>query len=126
MDSSARSRPDLQQDRLMRRRLQLQAEIHMAQAGGRPPAAAGEVADWKDDAQRLQLAEVADAEEQRDEDELARVEAALLRLRQGKYGSCLQCGQPIPWERLQVQPDAPRCAACQSEVEHRRPTLRSA
>jgi DnaK suppressor protein len=126
MDNAAHSALDLLQDRLVRRRLQLLAEIHVALAAGRLPAAAGEVADWKDEALRLQQAEVAGAEERRDEDELARVEQALLRLRHGTYGRCMSCGQPIAWQRLQAQPEASHCIACQSRLEQHPAALRAA
>ncbi len=43
---------------------------------------------------------------------LVRLQEALKRLDQGKYGSCLQCGQDIPEERLQYQPDAVLCMDC--------------
>jgi RNA polymerase-binding transcription factor DksA len=50
-------------------------------------------------------------------DELDRIEQALRRLDAGRYGDCQDCGRPIAWQRLQVQPAAPRCAACQSASE---------
>ena len=44
--------------------------------------------------------------------ELARVEAALQRLRDGTYGTCASCGDPIAPERLEAIPWAPRCIDC--------------
>lgn len=79
-----------------------------------------EVADQKDSASQQQFAAVRDAEERRDIDELVCVEAALHRMESGTYGSCLQCGEAIPLQRLLVQPAALRCAACQSAFEQRR------
>lgn len=38
--------------------------------------------------------------------------AALARLADGTYGSCVWCGQPIPIERLEVVPAAPGCRTC--------------
>ncbi|HEX6362742.1 MAG TPA: TraR/DksA C4-type zinc finger protein [Albitalea sp.] len=55
-----------------------------------------------------------EAPERRDREEMARVAAALRRLDEGVYGDCLQCGQPIPLQRLLVQPAAERCAACEA------------
>jgi len=126
MDPLNRSRLDLLQDLLARRRLQLQTEIMLSQAIVRQPPAGADVNDWKDEALLRQQAEVAEAEQRRDEDELACVEQALVRLRQGTYGACLRCGRPIPWARLQVQPAAPRCAACQAEAEHAGPMSQAA
>jgi len=81
---------------------------------------AAEVSDSKDSAMHRQFAEIRDAEERRDIDELVCIEAALHRLDHGTYGDCLQCGEPIPLQRLMVQPAALRCAACQSTLEHAR------
>lgn len=44
--------------------------------------------------------------------ELAEVDAALARLRDGSYGVCEGCGAAIPDGRLQVRPMARRCVAC--------------
>ncbi len=42
---------------------------------------------------------------------------ALLRLRAGTYGECVDCGAAIPFERLKAQPAALRCVACQQRRE---------
>jgi RNA polymerase-binding protein DksA len=98
---------------------ELQAEVRAEHdASLRQEGASGEVADLKDAASREQLAAVDDAETARDEGELAAVEAALRRLDANAYGDCIDCGEPIPLQRLLVQPSAARCAACQSAFEH--------
>jgi DnaK suppressor protein len=99
---------------------ELNADLHAAQQarqGGADPAPV-EVADRKDDAARSQAQGVDAAQEQRDLDELALVQAALHRLDEGSYGDCLQCGEPIALQRLLVLPAAQRCAHCQAAVEH--------
>lgn len=50
----------------------------------------------------------------------ARVRAALERLDAGTYGRCIDCGKPLPPERLEAKPDAERCVDCQQRVEARR------
>jgi DnaK suppressor protein len=45
-------------------------------------------------------------------DQLRQVEAALGRLAAGRYGICLQCGQPIAPQRLVARPTASRCMGC--------------
>jgi RNA polymerase-binding transcription factor DksA len=40
---------------------------------------------------------------------LRQIDDAFDRLRQGSYGICLDCGQPIPDERLRLVPDTPYC-----------------
>jgi len=49
----------------------------------------------------------------RDLEELRDVEAALARMSVGAYGTCLNCGGPIPVERLEAYPTAKRCQPCQ-------------
>lgn len=53
----------------------------------------------------------------RDVNELRAVQAARQRLKSGIYGVCIECGYPIPYERLEAQPTAERCAPCQSMYE---------
>jgi phage/conjugal plasmid C-4 type zinc finger TraR family protein len=55
----------------------------------------------------------------RDFAELATVEQALARLADGTYGECIDCGNPIPYERLAAYPAATRCVACQENAERR-------
>lgn len=53
----------------------------------------------------------------RDLVELRAIEAAHARLENGVYGECVSCGLDIPYERLEVQPMAERCAPCQDMYE---------
>jgi RNA polymerase-binding transcription factor DksA len=48
---------------------------------------------------------------------LADVEAALARMAEGRYGTCLLCRRPIPRERLMIVPQARYCARCQQVRE---------
>lgn len=48
---------------------------------------------------------------------LALVDAALARLDDGSYGTCLRCGKPIAPERLEALPWAAHCIACQAEID---------
>jgi RNA polymerase-binding transcription factor DksA len=45
-------------------------------------------------------------------DAMADVEHALGRFNDGTYGTCEACGRPIPFERLEVIPQARHCVAC--------------
>ncbi len=49
--------------------------------------------------------------------ELARIERALERLREGRYGICEGCGKKIPRARLQALPYATMCVECQTRSE---------
>ena len=45
---------------------------------------------------------------------LSQIHAALARMDRGVYGTCVECGRAIPFERLFVFPEAPECGACVS------------
>ncbi|MDB5761970.1 MAG: TraR/DksA family transcriptional regulator [Herminiimonas sp.] len=53
----------------------------------------------------------------RDIAELRAIQTARLRMENGTYGECIDCGFDIPYERLQAQPMAERCAPCQDMYE---------
>jgi DnaK suppressor protein len=50
---------------------------------------------------------------------LARIRAALDRVRQGTYGACAECGTAMPAGRLEATPEVPFCLACQERFERR-------
>ena len=50
--------------------------------------------------------------------ELADIEAALERIREGSYGQCVDCGEDIAVARLEAYPTAKRCQPCQSRYEN--------
>ncbi len=52
--------------------------------------------------------------------QLAMVDAALARLDDGTYGTCLRCGKPIAPARLEALTWAAHCIACQSELDRGR------
>jgi RNA polymerase-binding protein DksA len=49
--------------------------------------------------------------------QLRAVEAALSRIRNGTYGTCIDCGAEIGFERLSAYPTAERCIQDQDRVE---------
>jgi RNA polymerase-binding protein DksA len=51
---------------------------------------------------------------------LERIEAALARLENGRFGLCANCGSKIGAERLEAIPYAVMCINCQSTSERRR------
>jgi DnaK suppressor protein len=68
----------------------------------------------------LQLAserEVQEAVEGIEETELRSLRAALARVQAADYGQCNDCGKAIPFGRLQVEPQALRCVACETRHE---------
>jgi DnaK suppressor protein len=48
--------------------------------------------------------------------ELQRIEAALTRFEQGRYGMCCRCKVVISADRLTIDPATPFCRECQQEV----------
>ena len=54
----------------------------------------------------------------RDVAEIRLVEAALTRIEDGAYGSCINCDEPIRSNRLGVMPHARFCITCQEAAEY--------
>jgi RNA polymerase-binding transcription factor len=50
---------------------------------------------------------------------LEQIEAALKRMRDGTYGICARCGNPINPERIEAMPAALYCLKCQEKQERR-------
>jgi RNA polymerase-binding transcription factor DksA len=48
--------------------------------------------------------------------ELAEIDAALLRIEEGSYGRCQNCGGPMGLQRLRALPEARYCVACSGTV----------
>lgn len=44
--------------------------------------------------------------------EIARIQAALQRMDEGEFGYCVECGDEIAPERLDVVPHTPFCRSC--------------
>ncbi|WP_424964891.1 TraR/DksA family transcriptional regulator [Dinoroseobacter sp. S375] len=68
--------------------------------------------DWEDRASERQGDEVLEALGHAEQAELSRIDAALHRIADGIYGTCLKCREPIPEARLLAVPTAPLCADC--------------
>ena len=47
------------------------------------------------------------------------IEAAITRIKQGKYGHCIKCSHRIPQDRLIAIPYALMCIGCKTEEERR-------
>ena len=48
---------------------------------------------------------------------LVQIDAALVRIQDGTYGVCTNCGKPIPEERLEARPWASLCIDCQRDAD---------
>jgi RNA polymerase-binding protein DksA len=98
----------------------LRAEIAAALRSSGEPRALGLVNHLEeiDDAAVADLESALDvAALERDVRELRSVEAAAVRLHTPDYGVCEDCSAEIPYARLDAQPTATRCVACQTRRE---------
>ncbi len=60
----------------------------------------------------LQRQAMAQATERRRQGRTARIEAALVRMDDGEFGYCLDCGEDIGIKRLTLDPTLPTCVTC--------------
>ena len=78
---------------------------------------AGAVADAGDESVANLVADLDAAEVDRDVREVREIDAALVRMTEGGYGLCPDCGIEIPWARLLAEPAAARCIRCAERYE---------
>lgn len=50
---------------------------------------------------------------------LQQVRAALVRVSEGEFGDCLECGEGVGYARLKVRPESALCIECQRTRERR-------
>ena len=108
------------QRRLQQRRMELRAEIReelLAADDMRYTDLAGRVHDSGDESVADLLADLDVARIDRQVSEIRGIEAALRRVDMGVFGVCRECDGDIAFERLQSQPAAERCVACQEQHE---------
>jgi len=65
----------------------------------------------------LQAQAMAQASEQRREQTLRRIDAALKRIDDGDYGYCLKCDEEINPKRLEFDPTVTLCIECANKAE---------
>jgi RNA polymerase-binding protein DksA len=103
-----------------RRRDALLAELRedAARAREQPYAEhAGQAPDTGDESVATLIADLEQADVTRDLDEFRGLESARDRIARGEYGTCIECGGDIGFERLKATPSALRCIDCQSRHE---------
>jgi RNA polymerase-binding transcription factor DksA len=93
---------------LLARLSELDTRLHLIEAELDAPNSK----DWEESAVENEDDEVLEHLGQSGQQEIARIRAALKRLRDGTYGECARCGDPISPERLDVLPDTPLCQTC--------------
>jgi DnaK suppressor protein len=60
---------------------------------------------------------ITEALEERQQDRLGNIDAALARIEAGTYGECQNCGRPIGEERLEANPTTTFCGDCAAQEE---------
>ena len=75
------------------------------------------VADFTDDATRASNRQMILNLGEQERETLKLVEEALYKIKNGDYGTCALCEQPIPEGRLDIIPFALHCVTCLDQVE---------
>lgn len=78
---------------------------------------AGRVHDAEEESLADLMTDVNLAEISREVEEVRDIDAAMRRIADRTYGSCVDCGDPIDSTRLEVYPTAKRCLTCQRQHE---------
>ena len=103
------------------RRRELQAEVQGKMRGVREEGSWGgklnEVLDAVESAEADIQEELEFALVQMKSETLNKVNDALVRLEQGSYGNCFECGEEIAEKRLRALPFAVRCKDCEESKE---------
>lgn len=112
------------QTRLVDREAELQTRVRTAkeEAANRPSALGPQVDDLGELGEQRFSTGIEHVELLRDQEELAEIAEARTRMADGRYGECVDCGQPIAFERLLAQPIAKRCIADQEAWEKKHDT----
>lgn len=109
--------------RLRDRREELREIIHRELANSKQEdftELAGMVHDAGDESFAELLRGINIATRTRELEEIRDVEASLERIKNGIYGTCIECNDKIALDRLDAYPTAKRCINCQSRNENRR------
>jgi DnaK suppressor protein len=111
--STARKRLEKTRDELDRSIMVLESDHPVAERGEMAP-------DPADAGSNLSETERTEAVIVVVKQQLAEVLGALDRIEEGSYGSCADCGKPVPEGRLEAKPEAARCVACQGKRDRLR------
>ncbi len=89
--------------------LLLRRRRSLSQGSSYKPVAGDPAARWAD------YETAADAVTEGVRRELRDIDAALVRIQEGRYGDCLACGGPMGLQRLRAIPEARYCLACSGQ-----------
>ena len=124
MPNLSEAQLQLIQQRLSDREADLQQRVRdaKAEAAERPSMQGPQVEDMAEEGEQRFRTGIEHVELLRDQEELTDISATRERIAHGRYGDCIDCGQEISFERLQAQPTALRCLACQGAFEKKHGT----
>lgn len=91
-----------------------------AAAVGRRPGAIGDTCFFADEVDGMQASEsreIGFATRELVLQRVNRLSAALDRMNEGEYGTCMDCDEPISPARLQALPEGQTCVRCQDRLE---------
>ena len=80
-------------------------------------ANSGPFADEVDGMQASESLEIGFATRELVLERVSRLSAALDRMNEGEYGTCVECGEPISQARLDAMPEVQTCVRCQDRLE---------
>ena len=112
-----RERYDVLKAMLVERRREIDDRLRSIRQG--LPAQLDDVQDMEEQSVSDLFQEMDFAVMQMKADTLAKIDEALLRLEDGSYGTCAECGSEIAEARLKAVPFATLCRSCQEEEETR-------
>lgn len=104
------------QKELERQQKRLEQALHSAVTQGRETAV-DDSQDVTDQAVQSYQKELLFSQGTSGHEQLSLVREALERLREGSFGSCVQCGTTIGEKRLEALPWTPYCITCQEKIE---------
>ena len=111
----------MSEHRFREKLLQLRAELLAAAEAGKESAAVVELDQTKvgrlSRMDAMQAQAMAQASEQRREQTLRRIDAALKRIDDDEYGYCFECSGSINPKRLEFDPTVTLCIECANKAE---------
>lgn len=103
---------DEARQKLLARRAELAEEDRMSMEARAPVTLQQDSVGRLSRIDAMQQQQMALAAEKRRQSERGRIAAALHRLDQGEWGSCLTCGEEIAARRLEHDPSVAECVGC--------------
>lgn len=115
--SKKKSAAQIYRDKLMEQKAQVERTVLSTSAEGRR-VEAEDLLDPADQAVLSYQRELMFSRGTSERTHLSLIRLALERLKDGTYGECSMCGDPISPKRLEAVPWTPYCIGCQEKIEN--------